>query len=214
MNGKDALMRLIGMLDSPYVRRTAIGLDLLGVAFTHEAVSVFNHFERFTKINPVVKAPTVVFDDGSYMMDSSLILEFFENQVEGTLWSRDPEKRRLEARCVSLGLAACEKSVQAVYETNLRPKERHHQPWLDRLQGQRSAAFSALEAELSAHSETFTQTNHAAIAAAVAYQFANSELGELVNAPHYPKLAAHAARMEALPLFQKYPPIGPGIQRN
>ncbi len=40
-------MKLIGMLDSPYVRRTAISLKLLGLSFEHASVSVFRHFDRF-----------------------------------------------------------------------------------------------------------------------------------------------------------------------
>lgn len=207
-------MRLIGMLDSPYVRRTAIGLDLLGVPFEHQAISVFNHFDQFQSLNPVVKAPTLLFDDDTVLMDSSLILEFFESQTEKTLWAKNAEERRVQARVVSLALAACEKSVQAVYELNLRPEERHHQPWLDRIKGQRSAAFGALERELGTHPQTFARTSHAAIAAAVAFQFANSELGDQVAPATFPKLAAHSARMEALPIFQKYPPVGPGVQRN
>ena len=38
-------MQLIGMLDSPYVRRTAISLRLLGVPFEHRSISVFSTFE-------------------------------------------------------------------------------------------------------------------------------------------------------------------------
>lgn len=205
-------MRLIGMLDSPYVRRTAIGLDLLGVPFFHQAVSVFSNFEEFQSISPVVKAPTFLFDDGTILMDSSLILEFFESQTDETLWATDADERRLEARSVSLALAACEKSVQAVYELNLRPQERHHKPWLDRIAGQRNAAFSALEREIAAHPSTFARTSHATIAAAVAFQFAQSELGDLVGPAHYPSLAQHCARMEALSVFEKYPPVGPGVQ--
>jgi glutathione S-transferase len=60
-------MRLIGMLDSPYVRRVAISLEHLGVPFEHEAVSVFSTFEEFRGINPVVKAPTLVCDDGEVL---------------------------------------------------------------------------------------------------------------------------------------------------
>lgn len=207
-------MRLIGMLDSPYVRRTAIGLDFLGVPFEHQAVSVFSHFEQFQSLNPVVKAPTLIFDDDTVLMESSLILEFFESQTDKTLWSKDAEERRFEARAVSLALAACEKSVQTVYELNLRPEERHHQPWLERIAGQRNAAFGSLEREIAAHPEAFARTSHAAIAAAVAFQFAQSELGDLVGPGHYPSLAQHSARMEALSVFEKYPPVGPGVQRN
>lgn len=62
-------MKLIGMLDSPYVRRVAIALEALSVQFEHEAVSVFSTFEKFQAINPVVKAPTLVCDDGEVIMD-------------------------------------------------------------------------------------------------------------------------------------------------
>ena len=31
-------MKLIGMLDSPYVRRTAISLECLGIKFEYDAV--------------------------------------------------------------------------------------------------------------------------------------------------------------------------------
>ena len=47
-------MKLIGMYDSPYVRRTAISLQLLGVPFEHQSVSVFSTFAQFRAINPVV----------------------------------------------------------------------------------------------------------------------------------------------------------------
>ena len=57
-------MRLIGMLDSPYVRRTALTLAALDIPFAHEPLSVFRHYDAFAAINPVVKAPTVVTDDG------------------------------------------------------------------------------------------------------------------------------------------------------
>ena len=50
-------MKLVGMLDSPYVRRAAISLDLYGVEFVHEPLSVFSTFAEFAQVNPVVKAP-------------------------------------------------------------------------------------------------------------------------------------------------------------
>jgi glutathione S-transferase len=50
-------MRLVGMLDSPYVRRVAISLKFMGVPFSHEPLSVFRDYDTFGAINPVVKAP-------------------------------------------------------------------------------------------------------------------------------------------------------------
>ena len=66
-------MKLIGMLDSPYVRRVAISLQLLGLRFEHQSLSVFRGFDSSSSINPVVKAPTLVCDDGTVLMDSTLI---------------------------------------------------------------------------------------------------------------------------------------------
>ena len=53
-------MKLVGMLDSPYVRRVAISLQMLGLPFEHRSVSVFRGMDEFRRVNPVVKAPTLV----------------------------------------------------------------------------------------------------------------------------------------------------------
>ena len=45
-------MKLIGMLDSPYVRRVAICLKLLKLDFEHQSISVFSTYDQFARINP------------------------------------------------------------------------------------------------------------------------------------------------------------------
>ncbi len=50
-------MQLIGMLDSPYVRRVAIALIVAKVPFTHRPISLFRHIDEFSKINPLLKPP-------------------------------------------------------------------------------------------------------------------------------------------------------------
>ena len=119
-------MKLIGMLDSPFVRRVAISLDILGVQFEHEAVSVFSTFARFQAINPVVKAPTLICDDGTLLMDSNLMLQYIESTGTASLFAADPVERQHEFRALGLALAACEKSVQIIYEKNLRQIGRAH----------------------------------------------------------------------------------------
>jgi glutathione S-transferase len=107
-------MRLIGMLDSPFVRRVAVCFEHLQIAFRHESVSVFSNFAQFTAINPVVKAPTVVCDDGTVLMDSTLILQFAESTLARgrSLWNPDHGQLAHEYRAVGLAMAACEKSAQ------------------------------------------------------------------------------------------------------
>lgn len=205
-------MKLIGMLDSPFVRRVAISLDTLGVPFEHEAVSVFSTFERFQGINPVVKAPTLICDDGAMLMDSNLILQYIEGTGTRSLFATDPHARQYEFRVLGLALAACEKSVQILYERNLRPKEAQYAPWVARISGQLLAAYAALEQEVASQPALFAETmTQAAITAAVAWQFTQSMLASLVPAADHPALVALSARLEGSAAFLKYPPDGPGV---
>jgi glutathione S-transferase len=206
-------VQLIGMLDSPYVRRVAIAFECLGVPFEHQAVSVFSTFEKFRSINPVVKAPTLVCDDGEVIMDSSLILQFVEAATSSgrSLWPKDPVELQHDFRAVSLALAACEKSVQTVYERNLRPAEARYEPWLARVRGQLLSAYAGLESEVARRPVAFAGLSHASITAAVAWQFTQAELASVVPAGQHPALSALSERMERLPQFQKYPPVGPGV---
>lgn len=207
-------MRLIGMLDSPFVRRTAVALDMLEVPFTHEAVSVFSTFEKFQSINPVVKAPTLILDDGTVLMDSSLILAYVESTLPParSLWSPDGTTRALEYRVVSLAMAGCEKCAQHIYEQNLRPRQYQFEPWLARVAGQLQAAFAAMETEVAAHAPAFARDcSHASIAAAIAWSFSQSMLAELLPATRHPALRALSERMERSAILCKYPPAGPGV---
>ncbi|MFT3931478.1 MAG: glutathione S-transferase [Spongiibacteraceae bacterium] len=205
-------MRLIGMLDSPYVRRTAISLDLLGISFTHEAVSVFKDFEHFKTINAVVKAPTLVCDDGEVLMDSSLILQFIEAIQPLSLWSSDVKELQHEMRAVSLALAACDKCVQLIYERNLRPANLHYEPWKTRVTQQILAAFSALEREVALSRTAFENTrSQASVTSAVVWQFAQSMLSTEISADLHPNLVQLSAGMEMTPPFLRYQPQGPGV---
>jgi len=208
-------MQLIGMLDSPYVRRVAISLRLLGIPFEHRALSVFSTFEQFRQINPVVKAPSFICDDGEVLMDSTLILDYAEALAAPgrTLMPSGIAERQHALRIIGLALAACEKSVQIVYERNLRPVEKQHQPWLDRIRGQLLAAYAALEHEIhstspGANSKTI---NQAGITSAVVWQFTQMMLPDVVTASAYPALQAWSAQAEQLAEFKAFPPVGPGV---
>ena len=53
-------MILIGMFDSPFVRRVAISLRLLGHDFEHRDWSIGRDFERIREYNPLGRVPTLV----------------------------------------------------------------------------------------------------------------------------------------------------------
>ena len=202
-------MILIGMLDSPYVRRVAVSLKRMGLPFEHRSVSVFRNYDEFRAVNPVVKAPTLVCDDGTVLMDSTLILDYAETLVpaERRLLPAQPEARREALRILGLALAATEKCVQILYERDNRPEDKRHAPWLARVTAQANAAFAALEPD-AAKAERWLmgeRFNAADVAVACAWRFAQYYDSREVEAARYPALAAHSARAEALPEFSSTP---------
>ena len=201
-------MQLIGMLDSPYVRRVAICLKLLEIEFEHRAISVFSGFDRFKAINPVVKAPTLVLADGQILMDSSLILEYAAGiSPSGRALLPNQGAARLNALQLNgLALAACEKTVQIVYEQQLRPLEKQHQPWLDRVQGQLLAAYAELEKQLP-QSAVSPFMGSAEVSVAVAWSFTQLMLPGQISDEQHPTLAAFAAQAEQHPAFISTPQV-------
>lgn len=196
-------MKLIGMLDSPYVRRVAVSLQFLGLRFEHLSLSVFRTFAQFQQINPVVKAPTLVCDDGTVLMDSTLILQYAEALASPrSLMPGRPGDLAQALRVIGLALAACEKSVQIVYERQLRPPEKLHEPWVARITGQVLAAYGALEEEIPRLPGAATQ---AGISTAVSWHFTQQMIPEVVPVARFPALAAFSAQAEALPEFRAAP---------
>jgi glutathione S-transferase len=202
-------VQLIGMLDSPYVRRVAVSLQLLGVRFSHRSLSVFRTFEQFREINPVVKAPTLICDDGEVLMDSTLILEYAEAlaRPRRSLMPASAPELQHALRVIGLALAACEKSVQLIYENLLRPAEKRHLPWIDRVTGQMLAAYDALEQEVGRRPLPITRSTitQAAVSTAVAWNFTRQMLPQIVPEARCPRLAELSARAEALAEFAAAP---------
>ncbi len=209
-------MKLIGMLDSPYVRRVAISLQLLGLKFEHQSLSVFRTFAEFSQINPVVKAPTLVCDDGELLMDSTLILEYAEALARPrTLMPAGLKELQFDLHVIGLALAATEKSVQIVYEHGVRPPEKLHEPWLNRVTGQVLAAYDELEREIAARTLPLGRSDisQAGVTVAVAWHFTQQMVPNEVPAERFPHLVAYSLAAESLPEF-KAAPHGDGTYRS
>jgi glutathione S-transferase len=126
------------------VRRVAIALIIGKSPFIHRPISLFRHIDQFSKLNPLLKAPTLLADDGMALMDSSVILDYLAG-VDPRIAALTPSKapQRLKAaRATGLALTVMEKAVQRHYERMLRPAEKQHGPWVDRVMGQLTAGLS------------------------------------------------------------------------
>jgi glutathione S-transferase len=203
-------MKLIGMLDSPYVRRVAVSLKRLGIPFEHEPVSVFRGMDRFRQLNPVIKAPTFITDDGQVLMESSLILdyvEFLKGPGNG-LMPVTLAARTRTLRLTGLALVAYEKAVQIYYERNLRPVEIQHAPWVERVSAQLKAACAELERELAAQPlSAGDDIGQDGISIAVGWSFIQAFMPDQASAEAYPLLADFCARAEQSELFRGLPMV-------
>lgn len=147
-------------------------------------------------------------------MDSTLIIEYAEALAEPgrSLMPADMAERVRALRRIGLGLAACEKTAQMIYELKLRPKEKQYAPWLKRVEGQLLAALAGMEREMATQpvprEEALGQWQ---ITSAVAWQFIHATLPEIVAALAFPALNRFSEDAEKLKEFLKHPPIGPGV---
>jgi len=74
-------MILIGMFDSPFVRRVAVSMKLLAIPFEHRNWSVGKDFDRIREFNPLGRVPTLVLDDGESLIESATILDYLDDFV-------------------------------------------------------------------------------------------------------------------------------------
>lgn len=201
-------MQLIGMLDSPYVRRTAISLRLLGIPFEHRPLSVFRNFDEVHAINPLVKVPTLVCDDGFVLVDSTLIIDYAETLANRRLAPAAPEQRKVALRWIGVALVAAEKAVQIFYE-HKRDADKQDAGWMSRVSGQLRSACALLEQALRDADEAawlFGEApSQADVTLAVAWSFVQRVAADVAPAANYPKLAAFAARAERTPEFRAFP---------
>lgn len=208
-------MQLIGMLDSPYVRRTAISLNYLEIEFEHLPLSVFSNFKEFQQINPVVKAPSLAFSNGEVLMDSNLILAFAQAITlhKHRLVPADISAYKQDLCILGFALAACEKTVQIIYEHKIRPPEKHFAPWLSRVAQQLSAACRKLELAVAKSRFGFGRDSatQGGITAAVTWQFIHSMAADIIPAAEFPALVALSETAEQTDEFMAFPAVGPGV---
>jgi glutathione S-transferase len=197
-------MQLIGMLDSPYVRRVAVAMLSAGVAFEHRPISLFRHVDEYVALSPMLKAPSLIAEDGEALVDSSVILDYLSLRSPALAALRPQSLAGF--RALASALTVMEKSVQLHYERALRGPGEQSESWRARAMRQLRAGLDALEA--TAPQAWFeAQLGHADIAVACAFAFLQGTIGDLVDVRDYPRLAAFAARAEALPAFLAAPAV-------
>ena len=200
-------MILIGMFDSPFVRRVAVSMNLLGMPFDHRNWSVGKDFELIRQFNPLGRVPALVQSDGDTLVESGAILDFLD-EIAGTeraLLPRSGEARREALRIIAIAIGAAEKGVIQVYETAFRPPEKRYRPWVERCHTQMHGALAELDRLCQVRGGEWLIGNRitqADITSTCVYTFLSDALAINRDSIAYPGLGAVAARCEAIPEFR------------
>ncbi len=202
-------MLLIGMFDSPFVRRVAISMKLMELPFEHANWSVGRDFDRIREYNPLGRVPALVTDDGEKLLESGAILDYLEERAgpDRALLPRSGPERRQALRLMALATGAADKGAIQVYERVFRPEEKRHQPWTDRCRVQMSGSLAAIDRYLGERGVSQwlvgKRMTQADITAVCVFTFLNDALRVASDAVMFQSLAMLAARCESLPVFQE-----------
>jgi glutathione S-transferase len=195
-------MILVGQFDSPYVRRVAITLHHYGIAFTRNPISVFGDAAEMAKINPLVRIPSLVLDDGEVLIDSGAIIDHLDELVgaERALAPRSGAERRRVLKIVAAASGAIDKAGAVVYERHFHGPAAVSAEWLARCKGQLAGALRYLEEQLSGEWFVGGRFTQADLTTAAMLGYLNLRLQEAFEAS-LPKLLRLSQRCEALPAF-------------
>jgi len=201
-------MLLIGRDLSPFTRRVAVSMTLLGLPCERRELAVLTQGEEIRSFNPLTRVPALVVQPGEpALVESSLILGYLDSLVP-------PERRLLPPgdlralRLTGLAFGAMEKGISAYYERTRRPADFTYRPWAEQCDGQVAAAFAALDraaGEAAARGDPWLagpRLTQADISSAVALDFLRFVAPDSLPPGRYPALEAVTGRALALPPFR------------
>ena len=199
-------MILIGQYDSPFVRRVGIAMRLYGIPFEHKPWSTFGDADKIRPFSPVTRVPVLVLDDGDALIESHMILDYLDSLVPAAkrLFPAEEPQRRRALKVAALACNVADKAVALFYEEKLHTEV--SELFASRCRSQIEATLAALEESRAAAGGPYwfgEALGHADIVAATMLRHLAEAHPGLAPMHRYPALAAHSARMEAMPVFQE-----------
>ncbi len=194
-------MILVGQYDSPYARRVAISLRILGIAYEHDTRSVFGDFDSMRQTNPLGRIPSLVLDDGIVLIESAAILDWLDENVgpERALLPPSGIARRKALQIMALATGALDKIGAANYERLIRPSLYRWPEWIERCLTQCAGGLAALEREDWPLSGALDQVQ---ITTGCMLSYIGLTDPQFLPADRHPSLFKFAQRCTAMPEFQ------------
>lgn len=160
-------IELIGMMDSPFVRRVAITMTSYGLEFENIPLSVYNQPEQLAKINPLLTVP-VIRSANHQLLDSRLILQWIDTLVEHPWNEADTDWQQASAIADFLAL----KAGEYYREVSLRQASLHCEKAIMRIKSQLTNSIDVLNSMSLFHELPDTDNlNHSLVAISTSYRF-------------------------------------------
>lgn len=195
-------MILYGRYLSPYARRVAVSLKVLGIPFERQAITAWQDLDELRRRNPVGRVPALMTDQGELLFDSSAILDDLDCLVgqERALLPTCRAERRELLRVVSVALGVMDKAAAARYECVMRPVDKIHRPWLDHNISQVVSGLDWLNTKF-AGARPRERLMQDVISTVVAYDFLEYAMAEQVDLSGFDALRQLAQGFRDHPAF-------------
>ncbi len=205
MPGTTNPMKLLGSTRSPYVRRVAVSLNLMGLDWELDQVAVFDDPESVRRYNPLLRIPTLLLDDGEALVESYAILDALDEMAgDKRLMPASGKTRRDVMRATAMATGAMDRTIWAVYEPRFRPKEKVEESWIAHNRERALGGMQYLDGLAAEAGDGWLfgdSMSQADISAVCGFTFARFAHPPMKVAEACPALAALAERCEAMEEF-------------
>jgi glutathione S-transferase len=142
------MMKLIGSLTSPYVRKVRIVLAEKKIEYEMIVDNPWEAVNQTSEHNPLGKVPVLLMEDGSALFDSRVIVEYLDTVTPLSRLIPEPTRQRLETkRWEALADGVTDAAVSALLESRRKAGEQS-KTWSERQLGKVTLGVDAMAAEL------------------------------------------------------------------
>jgi glutathione S-transferase len=191
------MMKLIGSLNSPFVRKTRIVMAEKKIDCELVLEDVWAHDSTIHSFNPLGKIPCLVLDDGEAVFDSRVICEYVDTLTPVGKLLPQERRERTEVRCwEALADGILDAAILIRLETVQRETEQYNAAWVARQQHKIDDSLKAMAKGLAA--KNWCSANHftlADIACGCALGYLDFRRPDLNWREDHPNLDKHFQRL-------------------
>ena len=200
-------MKLIGILTSPYVRKTRIVLIEKKIDYEFLVTDLNSPDNIANQFNPLGKVPCLVMDDGKALYDSSVIVDYLDTTTPVSRLLSDDNRGRADVKCWEALADGVMDAAILVRLEGKRPTGQQSPEWIRLQTGKIHSGLKAMSSHLGnntfCHGNTFSLAD---IAVGCALGWLDFRFPEIGWQKDYDNLASFFERLSTRPSFIKTRP--------